>query len=224
MPPPFRNPGRCRSCGARLGNSATCLTCGATRLKEGYRPTHDAIPPSTEAPAAEPEPSPLAQPNLPPWGEPTPVHGYGLSCPRCEIALRPLTVAGVNIHACDKCGGLAMSHLDETRAMAPQVRLPLQRFDENRAATRGHREPDPVAYLKCPSCARYMARRNFERVSGVIVDRCLAHGVWFDVGELARALAFLDDGGEERRGKFEARERAYLDEHRRQMRDSEPDY
>lgn len=40
-----------------------------------------------------------------------------------------------------------------------------------------------------------MNRRNYGRRSGVIVDVCTEHGVWFDFGELSRILAWIRDGG-----------------------------
>jgi Zn-finger nucleic acid-binding protein len=39
-----------------------------------------------------------------------------------------------------------------------------------------------------------MLRKNFRESSGVIVDVCAAHGVWFDRGELATILAFASSG------------------------------
>lgn len=48
-----------------------------------------------------------------------------------------------------------------------------------------------VVYLQCPSCDGPMARHNFRRVSGITVDQCPGHGVWFDAGELNDAVAYL---------------------------------
>ncbi|HEX4341027.1 MAG TPA: zf-TFIIB domain-containing protein [Polyangiaceae bacterium] len=42
---------------------------------------------------------------------------------------------------------------------------------------------DPVRYLKCPACGEAMQRKNFRESSGIIVDVCPYHGVWFDRGE-----------------------------------------
>jgi Zn-finger nucleic acid-binding protein len=66
---------------------------------------------------------------------------------------------------------------------------------------------DPVQYLPCPECRSMMTRRNFGGASGVIVDICSAHGVWFDVGELPTVLSFVESGGlaaARRRGLEEA--------------------
>ena len=67
--------------------------------------------------------------------------------------------------------------------------------------------PESPRYRWCPVCDEQMARRNFERVSGVIVDVCPTHGTWFDAGELEAARAFARGGaGSAARAAFEARE------------------
>jgi Zn-finger nucleic acid-binding protein len=53
----------------------------------------------------------------------------------------------------------------------------------------------PVRYRPCPVCRTMMNRHNFGRSSGVIVDICSQHGVWFDAGELPRVLDFVQAGG-----------------------------
>lgn len=40
-----------------------------------------------------------------------------------------------------------------------------------------------------------MHRTNFGRVSGVLVDICHAHGLWFDADELQQVLDFIELGG-----------------------------
>jgi len=62
-----------------------------------------------------------------------------------------------------------------------------------------------------------MNRFNFAHSSGVIIDQCKSHGVWFDRDELQRVIDFLQSGGmdfarqrdwEEQRGAALADERA----------------
>jgi Zn-finger nucleic acid-binding protein len=43
-----------------------------------------------------------------------------------------------------------------------------------------------------------MNRKNFGESSGIVVDVCTRHGVWFEEGELPRVLAFVQAGGLER--------------------------
>jgi Zn-finger nucleic acid-binding protein len=39
-----------------------------------------------------------------------------------------------------------------------------------------------------------MLRQNFRESSGIVVDVCAAHGVWFDRGELAMVMDFATTG------------------------------
>ena len=60
-------------------------------------------------------------------------------------------------------------------------------------------------YLPCPDCGQLMNRKNFADTSGVIVDVCKAHGLWFDRDELGRIIQFVTKGGldESRRRELE---------------------
>jgi Zn-finger nucleic acid-binding protein len=53
-------------------------------------------------------------------------------------------------------------------------------------------------YRPCGVCGALMNRRNYGRRSGVILDICTEHGVWFDSDELQRLLRWIRDGGEEK--------------------------
>jgi Zn-finger nucleic acid-binding protein len=61
-------------------------------------------------------------------------------------------------------------------------------------------------YRKCPVCSGMMTRRNHGRTSGVIIDTCPDHGVWFDPAELSKILAWIEAGGEIQAKKFQAKE------------------
>ena len=68
------------------------------------------------------------------------------------------------------------------------------------------------AYIPCPHCSKLMTPQNYAKYSGVIVDLCKDHGIWFDAGELNRILDFVSRGGlvkarkkEAERAKDEAR-------------------
>lgn len=52
-----------------------------------------------------------------------------------------------------------------------------------------------IVYRPCIECGEIMSRRNFARISGVIVDECRLHGSFFDAGELEDVLAFVRSGG-----------------------------
>jgi Zn-finger nucleic acid-binding protein len=53
-----------------------------------------------------------------------------------------------------------------------------------------------------------MNRNNFGKTSGIVVDVCPRHGVWFDPGELPRILAFVQAGGLEQARKRAEQERS----------------
>jgi Zn-finger nucleic acid-binding protein len=79
----------------------------------------------------------------------------------------------------------------------------------------GERLAVPVAavrYRPCPVCQKFMNRMNYARISGVVLDVCKDHGLWFDRDELRQVLAFIEGGGLER---SRARQMADLEEKRR---------
>ncbi|MEM6531867.1 MAG: zf-TFIIB domain-containing protein [Myxococcota bacterium] len=124
-------------------------------------------------------------------------------CPVCEggVRLSSRSIGETPVHECPSCAGLWISHAVFERAVR-----------ENRQqAIPGHRGPrartHPVVaapqkgpmYRKCPECSTVMNRENYGRRSGVIIDVCAEHGVWFDAQELEAILEWIRDGGQERR-------------------------
>ena len=53
-----------------------------------------------------------------------------------------------------------------------------------------------------------MNRTVFGRVSGVIVDVCKDHGVWFDAGEINAIIQFVEEGGMARASAKASRDKA----------------
>ena len=54
---------------------------------------------------------------------------------------------------------------------------------------------ESVHYRPCPCCAKFMNRENYAHISGVVLDLCKEHGLWFDRDELRQVLAFIEGGG-----------------------------
>lgn len=116
-------------------------------------------------------------------------------CPGCDTdVLHVIVVGDHRIRECPACGGVMVDH--DT----------LERITHAREAEAGVRmlggsdkktelKIEPVRYRKCPTCEQVMSRQNFGRRSGVIVDVCTDHGVWFDPEELTAVLAFVASGG-----------------------------
>jgi Zn-finger nucleic acid-binding protein len=122
-------------------------------------------------------------------------------CPRCD---KPLSIFGgtlpdelektLPLHECTGCGGVFVSQktLDAIVAReSPGPKPPTH----DRVSVPAVRHADTVRYVKCPLCHVLMNRVNFGKRSGVIVDVCKAHGVWFDKGELTDAIEFVARGG-----------------------------
>jgi Zn-finger nucleic acid-binding protein/uncharacterized protein YbaR (Trm112 family) len=126
-------------------------------------------------------------------------------CPACgeghALRSRALGDSGFTALECGRCAGLFIGEtvfsLLEERARkladpspdAASLRAKVQ------AGPRPAPPPGPF-YRPCPVCATRMTRVNFERVSGILLDRCKEHGIWFDAMELEATLRFIKSGGE----------------------------
>jgi Zn-finger nucleic acid-binding protein len=122
-----------------------------------------------------------------------------MRCPRCQLALTANLVSDTLVDPCDRCGGLWLDHgvlerVIEERRRQPTLGVALGRLPPTATIVDTHK----VVYLHCPECGTHMNRNNFAKRSGVIVDVCPAHGIWFDNGELACIIEFVRSGGWER--------------------------
>jgi Zn-finger nucleic acid-binding protein len=192
---------RCRSCGASVtANAEACDYCGSAIIRDDKKLS--LICPECYARNEEqsrfcaacgvafrPEPVPSASEELP--------------CVKCECPMPMRRVGGLLVRECPRCHGLW---------------APGESFEElvNRAieVQRGHGSgqlpgsgprvkggnpvAEPVQYRKCPACGVLMQRKNFRQTSGVVIDRCHAHGTWLDADELEQIAGFVLSGGLER--------------------------
>jgi Zn-finger nucleic acid-binding protein len=131
-------------------------------------------------------------------------------CPGCGagpmqawvIGATPEQPAGQHVHGCTACGGVwvprttlaAMVDAADREAMA-RVGAVVKAGEVRRAALPAGTLTRPIEYRRCPACTHPMQRRNFGRMSGVIVDECGVHGTYFDAGELAAVIEFVRTGG-----------------------------
>jgi Zn-finger nucleic acid-binding protein len=126
-----------------------------------------------------------------------------LACPACpgqtmaSWRLQPTSRQpyGHAVHGCRRCGGVWVDRdtLDVMIASAAE-----QGAGDGRAPGVHRRElsmASKVVYRPCSVCGHTMSRRNFARISGVIVDECRMHGTFFDAGELEDILTFVRSGG-----------------------------
>lgn len=134
-------------------------------------------------------------------------------CPRCRRKLSRIDVEGVIIDECERCFG-AWCDLDTFEAICSEKERQasvLKRFAER--DSRDHSEE--IKYVPCPVCGDLMNRNNFARVSGIVIDTCKPHGVWFDEQELPRIVEFITMGGLD---LARQKEKARIDEERSRLK------
>jgi DNA-directed RNA polymerase subunit RPC12/RpoP len=147
-----------------------------------------------------------------------------LPCPACGggrlLTSRRLASEPVAVSECEVCGGiwtdksvfeilvarvrhaqLSVAALALKEPLGGQLGESRRLSSETAAGNSAHR-----LYRPCATCAKLMNRLNFGRMSGVIVDVCAPHGLWFDLDELPRLLRWIGDGGEQRARRLEVEE------------------
>ena len=181
-PAPGTKTPSCRECGApHDGQSATCAFCRAPLATLRCAHCFHSNFTDTDHCAAcgehlGLEPVPLAQSH---------------ACPVCSEVMTVFEDETAGLWDCGRCSGQFVAH--------PL----LQSLLTGRRQWRRSQVPKPtplsleqtVRYRRCPVCSEWMHRRNFGGTSGVVVDVCAAHGVWFDTWELQQVLNFVEAGG-----------------------------
>ncbi len=188
---------RCAYCGGRVALVA-CPTCLAVQFVGSQHCTHcGSVLARTEDQTSEDHP-----------------------CPHCRVDLGRVRVGPLAIEECPTCHGTWVeTRVFEQLCQARDGEATLAGIATVLAAAPARRTiPTTARYIPCPVCARLMNRLNFARCSGVIVDTCKAHGVWFDADELRRIVAFVREGG---LAKAREREREDLQEEVRRLKDTQ---
>ena len=121
-----------------------------------------------------------------------------LACPGCSARLVTTSVGGVGLEQCHACGGLWVGQANFERIAADRAER-----GEVLGALPGAGPKVPVRleavhYLPCPRCRKLMNRVNYGRISGVVLDVCKDHGLWFPRDEFRQVLEFIDAGGLEK--------------------------
>lgn len=124
---------------------------------------------------------------------------HGL-CPRCDAALGSESWEGSPVFVCPTCRGSffpgqgleeALNKLRATCASGDLAGV-LAEFKGRFSRSL----PSAVRYKGCPQCGTVMTRRNYQTVSGVIVDTCGQHGTWVDESAFAELADFITKGGD----------------------------
>jgi Zn-finger nucleic acid-binding protein len=113
-------------------------------------------------------------------------------CPRCSVPMQGLKVGDFSLIGCKTCGGTFIPHevFEMMQERSDRVIFPT---DFPRRGELAHEAV--VRYVRCPVCKNMMNRTNFARISGVILDTCRGHGIWFDPGEVEKIMDFIARGG-----------------------------
>jgi Zn-finger nucleic acid-binding protein len=224
---------RCSSCGApREGQAQVCRYCSSeftlherdltticpgcmARVSSRARFCHSCSSPLMKDGAAAPETE--------------------FRCPSCprekgpeekSLVSRRLGKANVAVYDCTACGGLWIEkevfEVLADRARAGKLTELAAGGVVSSAKPEAVAEAAPAsgsagdrAYRPCVICGALMNRRNYGRKSGVIVDVCAKHGLWFDLHELDRLLRWMREGGEERTQALQGEEERTVERQKR---------
>lgn len=116
----------------------------------------------------------------------------GPPCPRCQpgaATLRRERVGENHVHRCEACGGVWVTARDFNEILV-DIDRQNQILSDSKLEGPGRNVGEPIS---CPVCGELATRANFGRRSGVLVDSCGKHGIWFDAGELRRVVEYLRD-------------------------------
>jgi len=187
---------RCTHCGAPTNSADEDCTYCAAALDERYRKSgrcpsclerldHDAAHCSACGTRIKPD----ALPAIP----------AGKTCPRCESELHIRSLEVVHVIECDGCEGLWLDPNDfrQLTHKARRGNLELSRAEPRQKETPLERPAQ--SYIPCLDCGEIMLRRQFThraRPTGVVLDYCRDHGIWFDGDELSSILAAIQNGWE----------------------------
>jgi Zn-finger nucleic acid-binding protein/ribosomal protein L40E len=116
------------------------------------------------------------------------------SCPRCEEALFGRRLATYLVDECGRCHGIWVHSELFSRLVNNIAKERAELPDSPQGVAPVPLRLETVQYLKCPECSQLMNRRNFEGISGIILDEC-RHGWWFDANELEAVARFVAQGG-----------------------------
>ena len=130
-----------------------------------------------------------------------------LACPGCGGEMRHAQVNGdTTMYECAGCGAAWLTPDMFTKLCADREARGDAVASSAAASGLDKRKPMRLAatgavtrYVRCPVCNARMNRVNFGDTSGVIVDTCTTHGIWFERDELHAILTFVEEGGLARR-------------------------
>jgi len=122
-------------------------------------------------------------------------------CPHCKKNMQTIKLdlkEAIHIERCDSCFGLFFDPGEIESLLESSVSnvfdINLEHIDNINLDR--FQSKQKVKYIKCPVCQKFMRRVNFGHRSGVIIDQCMAHGIWLDSGEITHLMEWKKAGGE----------------------------
>jgi len=117
-----------------------------------------------------------------------------VNCPDCGRTAEIVCLGTLEIDLCDTCGGLWFDRSELERLpkeispadLSDEIRALVARLSSCRSATK--------AYPLCPICHQSMNPAQYQKVSGVVVHRCLTCGVWLDGANAAKFFSLFEEG------------------------------
>jgi Zn-finger nucleic acid-binding protein len=136
------------------------------------------------------------------------------------LASRRLGDFPVAVLECQRCAGIWLSLVAMEEILVAESRG--AGHSVGQPASSGIESEPQRGYRRCAQCGELMARRNLARgKSGVVVDLCGRHGIWFDADELAQLIAWTRTGGLEQLRRDLARLVGSRDDVRRRHADAD---
>lgn len=121
-------------------------------------------------------------------------------CPHCHVPMDTLNVdieGNFYIERCPECFGFFFDPGEIETLLEHSVS---NIFIDPKTIDKANKEltdfNSKIQYIRCPICNESMQRINFGYRSGVVIDRCMKHGVWLDSGELRHLMEWKKAGGE----------------------------
>jgi Zn-finger nucleic acid-binding protein len=124
------------------------------------------------------------------------------TCPACPseevLASRALGREKVNVLECQSCTGLwlGVDAFRELRDRAARGAVHLADAVLTKQEPAEREDQAGRLYRPCIECRQLMSRRLYAPGSGVIIDICRDHGIWFDAAELHQVLRWIAAGGQ----------------------------
>jgi Zn-finger nucleic acid-binding protein len=139
-------------------------------------------------------------------------------CPRCQVEMQSVVIGQESVLECGICFGLWLDVPSFEKICADREQQAAVLGTASHATEANVKTGSRVQYVPCPECSKLMNRINFAHCSGVILDLCKKHGIWFDRDELNRIVEFIHAGGLE---SSRSREKAELEEQRKKLREEQ---